>query len=133
MIEITKDQCTMMLVWDNDESRAVEKLVAFKLKGQEYQYVTWDDYYFKHAKPLPESKKIEAVNGISPDEKQVGGSHYVDMSIEPWEVIERASLDFWDGNAVKYIMRHGSKNGVEDLKKAIHYIEKKINILEKEK
>ena len=45
-------------------------------------------------------------------------------------MIERAHLDYWDGNVVKYVLRHGSKNGVEDLKKAIHYIEKKISILE---
>lgn len=54
---------------------------------------------------------------------QVGGTHYQKTDIEPWEVIERGKLDFWEGNAVKYIMRHRYKNGLEDLRKAAHYIE----------
>jgi len=78
------------------------------------------------------SNALVNAESIDPNLKQVGGDHYVSMNVEPWEVIERAGLDFWDGNAVKYIMRHGSKNGIEDLKKAIHYIDKKISILEKE-
>ena len=78
----------------------------------------------------PVGLRQDSFKPASPDDTQIGGSHYTDMSIEPWEVIERANLDYWDGNAIKYVMRYGSKNGVEDLKKAIHYIEKKISILE---
>lgn len=54
---------------------------------------------------------------------QVGGDHYKDQGIQPWEVIEANNLDFWEGNAIKYIMRYKNKNGVEDLKKAKHYID----------
>lgn len=54
---------------------------------------------------------------------QVGGSHYEDMPIQPWEVIDRAELDFWEGNVIKYVMRYRAKNGVEDLKKARHYLD----------
>jgi len=78
-------------------------------------------------------RAIELVDEVaheSPDDKQVGGTHYTDLPLEPWEIIERLNLDFWDGNALKYLLRHSSKNGIEDLKKAVHYIEKKISILE---
>lgn len=53
---------------------------------------------------------------------QVGGTHYDDMDIQPWEVIRRAQLDFWEGNVVKYVMRYKAKNGLEDLKKAQDYL-----------
>ena len=65
---------------------------------------------------------------MSADEKQVGGDHYKAKSIQPWEVIERNNMGFFDGNALKYIMRYKEKGGVEDLKKAIHYLEKLIEI-----
>ena len=64
----------------------------------------------------------------SADQKQVGGNHYKYKAIQPWEVIERNSMGFFDGNALKYIMRYKEKGGVEDLKKAIHYIEKLIEM-----
>lgn len=52
---------------------------------------------------------------------QVGGAHYKDMKIQPLEFTMANNLDFIQGNVVKYICRHKSKNGVEDLKKVIHY------------
>jgi hypothetical protein len=52
----------------------------------------------------------------------VGGNHYEKMAIQPWEVIERGDLDFWEGNVVKYVMRYRAKNGLEDLEKAQHYL-----------
>lgn len=61
-----------------------------------------------------------------PKKKQVGGTHYTDLAIQPWEVITRNKMGFFDGNALKYIMRFRDKNGVEDLKKAIHYLEELI-------
>ncbi|OXE36634.1 MAG: hypothetical protein CGW95_06590 [Phenylobacterium zucineum] len=65
---------------------------------------------------------------VRADYKQVGGSHYKTKAIQPWEVIERNGMGFFDGNALKYLMRFRDKNGVEDLRKAIHYIEKLIEM-----
>ena len=56
-------------------------------------------------------------------EKQIGGSHYKDMKIQPSEFINKYKLLFAEGNAIKYICRHKYKGGKEDLKKAKHYIE----------
>jgi hypothetical protein len=55
--------------------------------------------------------------------KQIGGEHYVKLLIQPWEIIERNGLDYWEGNALKYLLRWRYKNGVEDLEKAKHYID----------
>lgn len=54
-------------------------------------------------------------------DKEVGGTHYADMKIEPIELIEAFGLDFVQGSIIKYISRYKNKNGIEDLKKALHY------------
>ena len=62
-------------------------------------------------------------------------SHYTDGKIEVIEYIEDKQLGFCLGNAIKYISRAGKKykdKEVEDLKKAIWYIERRIYEIEKE-
>ena len=54
---------------------------------------------------------------------QVGGSHYKEMLIQPVEFIVKNNISFLEGNVIKYTCRHRSKNGIEDLNKAIHYLE----------
>ena len=76
----------------------------------------WDGYdtcYAKieHLKPYTDS----------PLDKQEGGDHYKDCKIQPIEYITANNLDFMQGNIVKYITRHKSKNGAEDIKKIKHY------------
>lgn len=58
-----------------------------------------------------------------PLKKQIGGSHYADMAIQPVVFITQNDLGFLEGNIVKYVCRHHAKNGAEDIKKAIHYCE----------
>ncbi len=48
--------------------------------------------------------------------------HY-DMEIQPIEYIMRNGLGFCEGNIVKYVSRYGLKGGIDDLRKAKHYIE----------
>ncbi len=59
-------------------------------------------------------------------------SHYTDGKIEVIEFIEDKKLGFCLGNAVKYISRAGKKNPekeIEDLEKAIWYINRRIKEL----
>ena len=57
--------------------------------------------------------------------------HYNKGRIEVIEVIDDWQLDFYLGNAVKYIGRANHKNNAkEDLKKAIWYLERKIKLLD---
>ena len=65
--------------------------------------------------------------------KQVGGSHYSDLSIEPWVAIEswlskEQFEGFLRGNVIKYLARYEAKGGVEDLRKARHYLNKLIEV-----
>ena len=55
--------------------------------------------------------------------KQIGGSHYKDMVMQPSEFINKNKLLFAEGNAIKYICRHANKGEVQDLEKAKHYID----------
>jgi len=56
-------------------------------------------------------------------DKQIGGSYYLKMKIQPSEFSNKNNLPFAEGNAIKYICRHKDKGGKEDLKKAKHYID----------
>lgn len=56
--------------------------------------------------------------------------HYARFKIEPVHFIGENKLDWFQGNVVKYVCRHDAKNGVEDLKKAIRYLQMYIKYLE---
>ncbi len=61
-------------------------------------------------------------------QNQVGGGHYKELKIQPIEFIQGNQLNFCEGNAIKYVCRHRNKNGAEDIKKAIHYLEMLLDI-----
>jgi len=54
-------------------------------------------------------------------------AYYKRGSIQVWDFIRDQGLNFHLGNAIKYICRAGYKDSkVEDLKKAIHYLENEL-------
>lgn len=66
---------------------------------------------------------------MSADEKQVGGTHYKDMAVQPWTVMQAVLtheefVGFLKGNIIKYGMRSGRKDGTDDSGKLQHYLEK---------
>ena len=69
--------------------------------------------------------KHKAEDTPTPNAIQIGGTHYKNRGIEPWDIIEAWDLDFFEGNAIKYILRRkpGTLRTL-DLQKAIHYLEK---------
>jgi hypothetical protein len=48
-------------------------------------------------------------------------NHYARFKIEPIRFIAENKLDWFQGNIVKYVLRHDAKNGTEDIRKAIRY------------
>ena len=54
---------------------------------------------------------------------QIGGDHYSKMEIQPIEYIMKNKIPYCEANVIKYLSRWRSKNGVEDLRKARHYID----------
>ncbi len=58
----------------------------------------------------------------NPNERQVGGNHYLGKKITPLDVIDEYGLGFYLGNVLKYILRE-KNDKLEDIDKAIHYLE----------
>jgi hypothetical protein len=79
---------------------------------------------------LEEEEELERMIATSALNKQVGGSHYRDKGIQPIIYIHANNLGFCEANVVKYVTRWRDKNGVADLKKAIHYLELLIELNE---
>ena len=67
--------------------------------------------------------------------KQVGGSHYSRMAIQPVEFYEAIDSVHYEGflrfNAIKYLSRYPQKGQIEDIKKAKHYCELLETLLRK--
>ena len=63
--------------------------------------------------------------------EQVGGDHYSKLAIQPVTYINANGLNYLAGNVVKYVTRYKNKNGLQDLKKAKHYIEMLIELEDK--
>lgn len=66
------------------------------------------------------------------DDMQVGGSHYKDMAVQPWSVMEsilthEEFVGFLKGNIIKYSMRQGRKDS-DDAGKLKHYQQKLVEI-----
>ena len=60
---------------------------------------------------------------------QVGGSHYKTASgREHWDLVEEFNLDYFQGQITKYVMRWKDKNGLQDLQKARHFLDKYIEV-----
>ena len=83
-------------------------------------------------KQSPKSKEETMTSEFNDPEKKVDPfdetdpEHYSNLPIEPWDFIQQNKLDFFEGNVVKYICRWKNKGGVDDLQKAITYINKII-------
>jgi Protein of unknwon function (DUF3310) len=70
------------------------------------------------------------------DARQVGGNHYKDGRIQPWDAMEdwltpTEFIGFLKGSLIKYLARSNKKGGVEDLLKAEHYQQKLLEVLRK--
>lgn len=60
------------------------------------------------------------------NDRQEGGSHYKKLAIQPWDYILANGIGFCEGNAISYLTRWQDKGGIQDLRKAVHFIEKLI-------
>jgi hypothetical protein len=60
------------------------------------------------------------------NDKQIGGDHYKGRKIEPWDYCLENNLGYLESSSIKYITRWKDKGGIDDIEKAIHYLEKLI-------
>lgn len=78
------------------------------------------------------------------NQTQIGGEHYkadegaqaraeqvgLNKVPEHWDIVHVHELDYFQGAITKYVMRHKKKRGIEDLKKARHFLDKYVELLE---
>jgi len=72
------------------------------------------------------------IERLFPTLRQEGGDHYSKHKIQPYTFITSNNLSFFQGNVIKYVVRYKDKNGIEDLKKIIHYCELEIQQMREE-
>jgi hypothetical protein len=60
------------------------------------------------------------------NEGQIGGQHYKRLAIQPWDYIVQNDIGYMEGSVIKYISRWRNKNGLEDLYKCRHFLNKLI-------
>ena len=66
--------------------------------------------------------------------RQVGGSHYKNMGVQTWDVVDtwprEQQIGYYRGGALKYLMRMGSKDqNAQEIAKGQHYMEKLLEVL----
>lgn len=64
---------------------------------------------------------------FSANDRQVGGQHY-QSPIQHWDYVVANNLDYFQGQITKYVTRWRNKNGVQDLEKARHFLDKYIEL-----
>lgn len=68
---------------------------------------------------------------LTANDRQVGGDHYKKRNVlQHWDIVAMLNLDYFQGNISKYVFRWRDKDGVKDLKKAQHYVQKYIEVEE---
>ena len=67
---------------------------------------------------------------MSANDKQVGGSHYR-AQVQHWDMVADHQLNYFEGQITKYVMRARKKNGKQDLEKAMHFLEKYLEVYDK--
>lgn len=76
-----------------------------------------------------------AIPEVDARNKQVGGTHYAEMEIQPWTAMRAwmtpdQYLGYHIGTVVGYLARHAKKGGLTDIKKAKHHLEELIRYFE---
>jgi hypothetical protein len=72
-------------------------------------------------------EEYEKVFMTKANEKQIGGDHYK-SSIQHWDYVIANDLDYFQAQITKYVTRWRKKGGIKDLEKALHFLEKYIEV-----
>ena len=78
-------------------------------------------------KPV-QAQVVNANPSVTANDRQVGGTHYKDKAIQPWDYIVANKLGYLEGTIIGYVSRWQDKGGIEDLRKARHCLDKLIEV-----
>lgn len=113
-------------IFDIDYEVSSIDVIEVPLKRVDNETLSINELYYKYGHHNTEKEEHNNVNHPS---------HYTDGKIEVIDYIEDKKFGYCLGNAIKYISRAGKKNKdkeIEDLQKAIWYIERRIKELTEE-
>ena len=66
---------------------------------------------------------------MTANDRQVDGTHYTqEGTIQHWDFAASQNFDYFQGQITKYVTRWRKKNGIKDLEKAKHFLEKYIEL-----
>ena len=106
------------------------------VKEPDMNHDTLKQYIEEQQQERIEGYKQQAQLGpaIRANDKQIGGDHYKNMGVEPWDVVDTWPIEqrigYYRGGALKYIMRLGNKDEMEqEAGKGLHYLEKLLEVL----
>lgn len=108
--------------------------IVYKIRKEEHA-----DFIERSNASIPSevtgNSPIRFVPSTKADAIQVGGDHYKNMGVQPWKAMEswmtpEQFAGFLRGNAIKYLARCDVKGGLDDIKKAKHYIDKLVEVRE---
>ena len=106
------------------------------VKEPDMNHDTLKQYIEEQQQERIESYKQQAQLGpaIRANDKQIGGDHYKNMGIEPWDVVDTWPLEqrigAYRAGALKYLMRMGAKDeAAQEIGKGVHYLEKLLEVL----
>lgn len=69
------------------------------------------------------------LNALDANARQVGGLHYR-TPYQHWDLVADCGLGYFEGQITKYLSRHNKKNGLQDVQKAAHFLDKLIELRE---
>lgn len=95
--------------------------------GDKVKFVGWTGYADWVNGKTFEVTEVKDAN-MSANDVQEGGDHYKKLRIQPWDYIDANGIGYFEGSAIAYLTRWRDKGGVQDLRKARHYIDKLIEI-----
>lgn len=113
-------------IYKERDAELERAILADNLRGIDKMY---------RSEPLTEPRAAEP-RTTNANARQIAGNHYKNKAMQPWDVIDTLphaeAIGFYRGNAIKYLMRAGSKMhnpARQDYEKALHYIEKLLETL----
>lgn len=135
-------QTSLVYLSQLSKTNFVERIITgtYKIKDTIPDDLTYYEFYsmYKtcvntHRIALKEKERTEELERntealLKADEKgesmldvQIGGTHYKTLQMQPLELIVPLGIEFIPGCIVKYVSRYKNKNGIEDIKKCVHY------------
>lgn len=113
---------------DKIEAEIIKAVIGFAKTGEKILLDKADEQLTalinekKDFVPISTKEETTQKEAKSALDYQVGGNHYHQMAYQPLSFIMELGLNFCEGNIVKYVARYKFKNGLQDLKKAQHYL-----------